>query len=178
MDEPDAALRAMRKEKDEFFRRSPDSPVPPPERSGFEGLRYYEPDPRWRVRACWEPAERPRLVRVGTSTGEMRDYLEAGTLRFEAGGGEASLRGYVPPDAHAHELFVPFRDATSGKETYGAGRYLEVPLPHGADETVVDFNLAYNPWCAYSESYSCPLPPRENWLSVEVRAGEKAYKED
>lgn len=167
----------MREEKDAFFRISPDSPIPDEERRDFRGLRYFDPDPAWRVRARWEPNPAPRPAQVHTSTGEVRDYLEAGTLVFHVAEEEQRLTGYVPARGHAHELFVPFRDATSGKESYGAARYLEAELPHG-DETVIDFNLAYNPFCAYNDAYSCPLPPRQNWLQVPVRAGERSYRDE
>ncbi|HWH08084.1 MAG TPA: DUF1684 domain-containing protein [Candidatus Thermoplasmatota archaeon] len=172
MDEREADALRMRREKDDFLKRSPQSPIA--DQAAFEGLRYFPYDAAFRVSAAWEPAATPRHVRIGTSTGEERDYLEAGTLRFTLGGQERTLRGFVAP-GRPHELFVPFRDATSGKESYGAARYLEVELPrHG--HALVDFNLAYNPWCAYSESYSCPLPPRENWLDVAIRAGEMQLK--
>lgn len=172
MDEHQAAVLRMRREKDDFLKRDPHSPIE--EHASFAGLHYFPYDAAYRVDAAWEPAAAPRHVRIGTSTGDERDYLEAGTLRFTVGGQERTLRGYVAP-GRPHELFVPFRDATSGKESYGAARYMEVPLPHHGGRVVIDFNVAYNPWCAYSESYSCPLPPRENWLDVPIRAGEKQF---
>ena len=172
MDEHEAAVLRMRQEKDEFFRMHPQSPLE--HRGSFEGLRYFPYDAAYRVAARWEPAAQPRQVRIGTSTGEERDYLEAGTLRFTVDGQERTLRGYVAP-GRPHELFVPFRDATSGKESYGAARYMEVELPRDG-HALIDFNAAYNPFCAYSESYSCPLPPRENWLDVPIRAGEMQLK--
>ena len=169
-------LAHARQEKDAWFKLSPHSPLSPEERARFKGLRYFDPDPALRVRARFEPAKGHRHAQVGTSTGETRDYHVAGTLRFAVGGIEQTLTGYVS-HGHEDEMFVPFRDATSGKESYGAARYLEVPYPEGGEATI-DFNLAYNPYCAYEESYSCPLPPRENWLTVPIRAGERAYKDD
>ena len=110
---------------------------------------------------------------MGTSTGETRRQVRAAKLEFDTPSGPAVLFGYKDAGrARCDTIFGPFRDATSGKETYGAGRYLDLEEPH-RDEAVVDFNLAYNPYCAYSEAYSCPLPPAENWLKVEVTAGEK-----
>lgn len=193
MDEHEAAVLRMRREKDDFFKRHPQSPIE--DHASFMGLQYFPYDAAYRVPAAWEPAASPRMVRIGTSTGDERDYLEAGTLRFTVDGQERTLRGYVAP-GRPHELFVPFRDATSGKESYGAARYMEVEVPHhghalidsdasGAASSrqrpskpvvVVDFNAAYNPFCAYNEGYSCPLPPRENWLDVPIRAGEKQLK--
>jgi len=105
--------------------------------------------------------------------------IRYGTFEFEIDGAPLRLSAYksVPAAAHHHEsesLFVPFHDVTSGKETYGAARYLDIEEQPG-DEYVVDFNVAYNPYCAYSEDYVCPFPPRENWLAVPIRAGEKNF---
>lgn len=172
MDEHEAAVLRMRREKDDSFKRHPQSPIE--DQAAFMGLHYFPYDAAYRVAAAWEPAASPRMVRIGTSTGDERDYLEAGTLRFTVDGKERTLRGYVAP-GRPHELFVPFRDATSGKESYGAARYMEVEVPHHG-HALIDFNMAYNPFCAYNEGYSCPLPPRENWLDVPIRAGEKQFK--
>lgn len=164
----DGDVLAMRREKDDFFKRSPHSPIE--DRASFRGLRYYPPDPALRVPATFEPAREPRRIVMATSTGDDKEYLDAGLLRFTLDGKDLTLRGYLS-EARPDELFVPFRDATSGTETYGAGRYLEVPLP----VREIDLNFAYNPFCAYSEAYSCPLPPPENWLKVPVRAGEMTF---
>lgn len=166
------SVRAMRQAKDVAFRADPQSPLEPADRKAFGGLKYFDPDPAWRVVARWEPLPHPKPVRVQTSDGQVREYLDAGVLHVRLPTGDAALHGY----ATDHGLFVPFRDATSGKETYGAGRYLDLELPHGG-EVVVDFNDAYNPYCAYSEAYSCPFPPPDNWLKVAVRAGERTFHE-
>lgn len=176
MDDDAAALAAMRKEKDEWLKRSPHSPLEPHDRHGFKGLRYFDPDPAYRVAAVFEPAKGHKHVMIGTSTGEFKDYHEAGKLRFTLDGVEQALTAYVS-HGREDEMFIPFRDATSGKETYGAARYLEAPTPAGR-EAILDFNYAYNPYCAYSEAYSCPLPPQENWLKVAIRAGERSYKDE
>jgi uncharacterized protein (DUF1684 family) len=107
-----------------------------------------------------------------TSTGDSREYKRAGKVRFDVEGQAAELTIFQDSSG---ELFLPLRDATSGKESYGAGRYLEPDLID--DETVhVDFNYLYNPYCAYNEAYSCPLPPGENWLRVPITAGEKSFR--
>lgn len=108
-------------------------------------------------------------ITLDTSTGETRVFRRAGFLNFPVDGKPAKLTLFVDSNGY----FLPFRDATSGTETYGAGRYLE-PEESGG-KIRVDFNYAYNPYCAYSEHFSCPLPPRENWLTVAIRAGEKVY---
>lgn len=168
-----AAVEAMRKDKDEWLKRSPHSPIPPHDRAAFKGLSYFPYDPAFAARARVDRAQGHKHVSIGTSTGDVREYHEACQLVFVVDGKEQRLTGYVS-HGREEELFIPFRDATSGVESYGAARYLEIPAPEG-DEAIVDFNLAYNPYCAYSEAYSCPLPPRENWLAVAIRAGEKSY---
>jgi uncharacterized protein (DUF1684 family) len=108
---------------------------------------------------------------MATSAGEEQVYQRYGVARFSVDGQPAQVVLYASDDSD--ELFIPFRDATSGKETYGAGRYLEIHA-HG-DDVVIDFNYAYNPNCAYDPSWSCPLPPPENWLKAPIRAGEKSF---
>jgi uncharacterized protein len=173
-------LAEFRKSKDEFFASSPQSPIPHEERhGGFAGLRYYPPDVAYRVEAEVVPFEKPDVVQLATSTGEIRAQLRYAELRFRLGDRDLKLIGFAEPDEHhTHELFVPFRDATSGRETYGAGRYLEIEAEHGpsGETAVVDFNLAYNPYCAYSPYYSCPVPPAENTLPVAITAGERNYE--
>ncbi len=166
-----AWLTRMRKDKDQAFRAEPWSPVPHAERRTFAGLAYYAPDPRYRQAVVLEEAETERLE-VPLSTGGTRTYTRVARIRLPLPEGEAVLAAYETEGAGDGSLFVPFRDGTSGKETYGAGRYLEV---HPTDDGrwLVDFNLAYNPYCAYSEEYACPLPPAENWLRIPVRAGER-----
>lgn len=164
-------LEFSRAEKDRFFRSSPYSPIE--DRINFAGLNYYPPDPAFRFTLPLQPAGQPEPLTFQTSTGDEQTYYRLGTVEFEVDGQPAKLAIYQSP--HHDELFLPFRDATSGSETYGAGRYLEPQLV-GGGKILVDFNQAYNPYCAYSESYSCPLPPVENWLKVPIRAGEKAYK--
>jgi uncharacterized protein len=172
----------FRREKNQFFATAHQSPIPHEERhSGFSGLNYYPPDQAYRVLATVEPFAQPDVVRMATSTGDIRPQLRYATLRFRIGDQDLTLVGFTDPGVrHTHELFVPFRDATSTHETYGAGRYLEIELDHHADNThsaIIDFNLAYNPYCAYNPNYSCPIPPKENTLPVAIRAGERNYGE-
>jgi len=114
---------------------------------------------------------------VALTKGQEREFLRWGEFRFTIGGEEQALQTYKS-DPEEKRLFVPFKDATSGKETYGAGRYLDLEpesdlTPDG--KWVLDFNKAYNPWCVYSKDYTCPVVPRENWLEVAIPAGEKDY---
>ncbi len=156
--------------KDEFFARGADSPLTDEQRATFAGLRYFDPDPalRFEVRLDRSTAAPPEEIQ--TSTGDVQQLARAGTLRFAVDGREVALVAFE----QGHELFIPFRDATSADETYGAGRYVEAH-PLGGDLFELDLNGAYNPYCAYNDPWSCPLPPRENWLAVPVRAGEKSF---
>ncbi len=152
------------------------TPVP----EDFQGPRYFPPNPKWRVEATLDrevPGTGMR-VQLPTSIGDLRDFDVYGTFRFTVGGQEHRLTAYrmVPEHTDYDYLFVPFKDATTGKETYGAGRYLDVPRQDG-DKYVLDFNLAYNPYCAYNERWSCPITPFENRLRVPIRAGEKLFAE-
>lgn len=164
-------LEDQRREKDEAFKHDPNSPIPPGERRGFKGLSYYPPDPRYRIEAKLV-AEPHQDLNIQRSAGDVVLYTRLGHFAFTLPGGDVKLALYES-DGHA---FLPFRDKTSGKDTYGAGRYLE-PMELGGGRFLLDFNLAYNPFCAYNEEYSCPFPPPENWLQVPVEAGEKAYGE-
>jgi len=112
------------------------------------------------------------ILEMDTTSGDRQLYRREGRVTFEVDGQQAVL--YLYRSEGSHGLFLPFRDATSGKESYGGGRYLETVLDN--DGTVlIDFNYAYSPYCAYNEDWSCPLPPAENWLTVPIRAGEKTW---
>jgi uncharacterized protein (DUF1684 family) len=167
-----AGLEAERVEKNHFFKHNAYSPIE--DRPSFAGLKYYPPNIDYRYELALRKVDEPEMLTLQTSTGDEQTYHRLGTVTFEVEGQSAQLAVYQSTD---HEgLFVPFRDATSGNETYGAGRYLE-PQELGGGKLLVDFNLSYNPYCAYSEHFSCPLPPFENHLtSVAIRAGEKVYK--
>ncbi len=167
-----ARLDDFRREKDHAFRHDPQSPLPANLRGRFQGLAYYPPNPALRLEAELDPAVEPGEVRMATTGGGEQVYRRHGIVHFEVDGQAAQVVLYKA--AETDELFLPFRDATSGKETYGAGRYLEVE-PARQGRVVVDFNYAYSPFCAYNPAYSCPLPPVENWLRVPIRAGEKAF---
>lgn len=161
------ALLAMRHEKDTFFKTSAYSPLTPEQQAEFDGLRYYDPNPDLDLTVTVTPfAEQDTLV-MQTNTGDTQTYRRYGSFTFMVDGQQATLTIYAAP----HGYFLPFTDANAGVETYGAGRYLE-PEPLGGGTFHVDFNQAYNPYCAYSPYYSCPIPPAENRLAVAIRAGE------
>ena len=163
-------LLEFRQEKDQFF-KSRNSPLPASIRAVFMGLEYFDENLHLRQTATLEPDENQEAVLMQTSTGAERVYLRLGWVSFVVESVVSRLAVFVPEDqADALELFIPFRDASSGQETYVSGRYLEAE--RNGDQVILDFNLAYNPYCAYSDGWSCPIPPLENWLSVPIRAGE------
>jgi len=178
MHDPDTAtdtarvVLAQRAAKDAYFATSHDSPIPEADRAGFRGLAYYAVDPVWRIEGvALGPYEGTgtEAFALPTSDGDERTAWRAGSFRFSAAGTELVLAAY---DLGSGSLFVPFLDTTSGSETYGAGRYLDLePEPDGT--YTLDFNLAYHPYCAYSPEYSCPLTPGENRLAVRIAAGER-----
>ena len=165
-------LKDFRKQKDLYFGNDPHSPLSAEQKLDFQGLNYFPDNPELRFETKLDSFAEQQQIQMQTSTGEIKEYTRYGKFRFELDGLPAELTVYTSQDGSA---FVPFKDKTSANETYGAGRYLE--LEHrGEDLFEVNFNLAYNPWCAYSPDYSCPFPPDENRLSVPILAGEKNFK--
>ena len=163
-------LAAYRANKDEYLSSDGHSPIPYEYRNGFTGLPYYDwnPDLIFTVELSAADGE---SVKIATSDGAERVYRRAAHVTVPIGGSEQTLSLY---DTGHPGLFLPFRDATSGKETYGGGRYLDLD-PNEDGSVTIDFNLAYSPYCAYNDGYSCALPPTENWKQVPVTAGEKIW---
>ncbi|TMF34462.1 MAG: DUF1684 domain-containing protein [Chloroflexi bacterium] len=171
-----AAIEGYRAEKDAFFKSAPGSPIPLEERDDFSGLPYYPVD----VDLVFEGlnlapyvGNEPTSFQIPTSDGRLRPARRAGTFTFEAGGAPRRLTAYELEGAH-HDgsVFVPFLDETSGAETYGAGRYLDLE-PDEDGSYAIDFNLAYHPSCVYAPQFSCPLTPAENRLPIRIEAGER-----
>jgi uncharacterized protein (DUF1684 family) len=180
-------LAEFRQRRNELLRSHPQSPVPPEERARLAGIKYFPADPAYRIKTRLEPADGDEeiVIETGGPDGDIR-YRRGGVLHFRLGDEDCrltvfSLIGY------GGGLFLPFRDATSGHQTYGGGRYLFDTIKNtdglclevrpGSDEVTIDFNYAYNPSCAYDPHWACPLAPRENWLQVAVEAGEMVYGE-
>lgn len=175
-----AAINEYRARKDEAFGASPESPIAREQRGAhFTGLKYFPPDAAYHVVAEVVPFAHPEVVQLGSTKGDVRPQLRFAEVRFTLEGQPLKLIGFRDVEASEDaELFVPFRDTTTGKESYGAGRYLEIELETDADGAIsaeLDFNLAYSPWCSYNPAYSCTLPPVENTLPVAIRAGEQTY---
>jgi uncharacterized protein (DUF1684 family) len=174
-----SALSRFRAEIDDFLQYHPQSPLDDDQQAEFRGLNYYDENPAYIFEAPVERfgADEP-LIEMQTSTGDTRHYRRWGRFEFEVDGETGSLVIYSDP--HAGDFFLPFKDATNGRDTYGAGRYMDNHRPGlelvDDDRIRIDFNYAYNPYCAYNEMYSCPLPPAENWLKVPIRAGEKKFE--
>lgn len=166
-------LTEFRQQKDEFFKHDWQSPLEADQRKDFTGLKYFPENPALRFTLPIEPYADPAIVTMQTSTGSVREYVKYGQFSFEVNGETATLQVYQ--DADDGYFFLPFVDATAPEETYGAGRYLDIE--QNADGTfTIDFNYAYNPYCAYNDKWSCPIPPKENRLKVRIEAGEKNYK--
>jgi uncharacterized protein (DUF1684 family) len=171
----EASVDDGRAAKDAFFRSSPHSPIGSSERAGFKGLAYYPLDRALRfedLKLEPLPYGDARELEIATSDGGYRTASRLGRLTFTIDGQSRALAAYHLGGAADGSLFVPFLDATSGEETYGAGRYLDIdPEPDGS--YVLDFNAAYHPFCVYSPEYSCPLTPTENRLPDRIEAGER-----
>ncbi len=169
------AVLEFRAEKDAFFKAAPNSPIPAAERDTFAGLPYYPVDEGLRFEdRILEPytGDEPSDFQIPTSDGKLRPAHRAGYLGFEIDGATHRLTAYTFDGGDGESLFVPFLDGTSGTETYGAGRYMD--LDREEDGTYsLDFNLAYHPSCVHDPRYSCPLTPAENRLPVRIEAGER-----
>jgi len=158
--------------KDKTFREEPE-PIPVEKRETLLPLRYYPPDASYTAPAELKLANQRPVFEMPTSTGKLRRMERVGVLEFSLKGQPMSLAAFVEEGQALENLFVPFADLTTGKETYPAGRYLDIH-PTSTGLYTIDFNMAYNPTCAYNETYDCPFPPASNRLKVEIRAGEKA----
>jgi uncharacterized protein len=165
-----------RMEKDEFMKNDKGSPFAD-SADTFTGLKYFAPDPAYRVVADLEPVEEKKVVVLPTNDNKQQTYVEYARASFRLNNTDCELLilEVMENGPFRGTLFLAFADQTSAFETYGAGRYLDVEKVPGANTITLDFNKAYNPYCAYTDSFSCPLPPRENILSVPIRAGEMTY---
>jgi uncharacterized protein len=162
------ALLAARQQKDDFFKRHPQSPLTPEQQEKFNGLSYFDPNPDLEFVIDVQPFAEKTPVKIQTSTGDIRTYTRYGEFRFNVDGEEQRLTIYETP----HGYFLPFVDSNADGDTYGAGRYID-PEMHEDGKFQIDFILAYNPTCVYGDGWSCPITPAENRLKVAIKAGEK-----
>ncbi len=165
-------LDDFRAAKDDFFAHDRQSPLTRPQRQAFTGLQYFPENPALRLEVEVPPFPQQDEIEMQTSTGDIQHYTRYGRFKFSVDGQPAELTLYETTGG----FFLPFVDSQAPKETYGAGRYLE-PEPLGGHRFLVDFNYAYNPYCAYNDAWSCPLTPFENHVKVPIKAGEKNFHE-
>jgi uncharacterized protein (DUF1684 family) len=171
-------IKKEREERDEFMRTSPESPFVENPKS-FTGLRYFSADLKYKIVADLTPIQNKKPVLLTTNDGKQERYVEYAYAEFDLSGyrNKLLILEMIDDGPSRGKLFLPFGDGTSADETYGAGRYLDVERVQGSNTITLDFNRAYNPYCAYTEKYSCPLPPSENLLVIPIPAGEKTYHE-
>lgn len=171
-------IKKKRDEIDVFMKTSPDSPFGE-NLSAYKGLNYFPADLKFKVTASLTPIQNKKQVLLTTSDGKEERYMEFAWAEFDLSGfrNKLLILEMVDEGPSRGKLFLAFGDRTSGEDTYGAGRYLDVDRTQGSNSITLDFNLAYNPYCAYSDKFSCPLPPSENLLVIPISAGEKAYHE-
>lgn len=171
-------IQAVRAEKDRSWSQDPDSPVPPDKRAKILPLKYYAIDEAYSAPASLKLYDDRQVIEMPTSTGTPRKMERVGQLQFALMGQPLTLDAFVEDGTQQiTQLFVPFADQTTGTETYGAGRYLDLK-PTSTGFYIVDFNRAYNPTCAYNPTWECPYPPPSNRLKIAIRAGEKAPPEE
>ena len=167
-----------RKERDTFFKTHQRSPLSSREKRNFKGLKYFPFDPQYifsgQIERFIFHINNPKYyVTFLTNKGTNKRYIRYGTFHFTLNGKEYSIEIYK--SILSDNLFIPFKDKTNGKESYDGGRYIDAEILQGY-QMVLDFNMAYQPLCAYNDRFICVLPPRKNTLDVEIRAGEKIFK--
>jgi uncharacterized protein (DUF1684 family) len=168
-------IAQYREEYKEGFLHNERSPL---KAADIDKLRFFEADVKYRVKCRFERTPYEKPFDLPTSSGKSKQFVKYGVLHFELEGKQLQLAVYqnlTLKNAGQH-LFLPFRDETNGDSTYGGGRYIDLSVADvEAKNPVLDFNKCYNPWCSYSDGYSCPIPPVENTLKIEVPAGEKLW---
>lgn len=172
------AVLEWRRERDEFFKNHQRSPLTPGEKRAFKGLKYYPFNPQYLFsgeikRYNFHINNPDYYATFLTNKGTNKRYIRYGRFSFQLNGKEYVLQVYK--SILSDILFIPFKDKTNGKETYEGGRYIDAEILPGY-RIVLDFNMAYHPSCAYNEKFICVLPPKENFLEIEIRAGEKNYR--
>lgn len=163
-------LKSFRTQKDEFYARHPQSPLTPAQKHDFKGLHYFPENTALRLEVEVEILSTLENITIDTTGGQPQSYQRFGKFKFQVDGQPAELTIYKNQNGY----FLPFVDNLASKETYPAGRYLEPEKLHNG-KFLVDFNMAYNPYCAYNDQWSCPITPAENRLKVAIRAGERIF---
>ena len=175
---PEDYLEKIEKERErqfKYIRFNAESPLTEEQKANFTTLTFYEINPEYKVKARLIPIENKKVREVPMTDGSKERYIEHSYAEFELGGKTNKLLLLQSvKETDMRNFFLAFADETSGRETYGGGRYLNV-RQDGKNSITIDFNLAYNPYCAYNPDFACPLPPRENLLDIPIEAGEKNY---
>lgn len=174
-------LYQFRLKQDEDFRDTAQSPLKKEEREKFTGRKYYYADSSYRVNAKVKILKGKKHVIMKTSSPKEKEFIVYARVLFQLNGKKRKMYLYqnvalMEKEEYKDHLFLPFNDNTNGNETYGGGRYIDLIIPKGKT-MIIDFNYCYNPYCAFTTGYSCPVPPRENYLDTEVKAGEMKYKD-
>jgi uncharacterized protein (DUF1684 family) len=171
IDETGADVAKIRSDKDENFRSSDESPIK--DKAAFKGLNYYPFNKEYIVDFVLEKAEKAESVELKMTDGTTEKLIFFGFIKVDFKSFTLKLKLYQHEDGN---FFLPFKDKTAPTETYGGGRFLDLPLTNVKNNRLrVDFNLAYNPYCAYNEDFACPIPPAENTLPIRIEAGEKLF---
>ncbi|MGC1472417.1 MAG: DUF1684 domain-containing protein [Psychroserpens sp.] len=170
----------FQKEINAEYKDATTSPLKDKDLKNFKGLEFFKFDSTFVIKASFKRTPDEIVFKMKTTTDRLPDYVKFGELSFELKGRVHQLnvyqnQGLIKDSEYEDYLFLPFLDLTNGEESYGGGRYIDLTVPDG-NTLIVDFNSAYNPYCAYNEKYSCPIVPRENYLDVKIRAGVKAFK--
>lgn len=162
-------IQSSRNDKDSYLKKDSASPIEA--KVSFTGLKYFEVNPTYRVVGKIDRLSSGQTINISMSGGEVEEYEAYGNVKFELSGAKYALKIFKTPEGN---LFLPFKDLTSNKETYGAGRYLDFGIDEvKGNEIDIDFNKAYHPYCAYNHTFTCPVPPAENFLNVVIKAGER-----
>ena len=163
------SIQNLRSDKDSYFKKDTASPIK--DKLNFKGLKYFEVNIDFKITGKIDKVTSGQTINVMMSGGEVEEYEAYGNVKFEIEGVKCTLKIFKTPEGN---LFLPFKDLTSNKETYGAGRYLDFGVNDVKDNQIsIDFNKAYHPYCAYNQTFTCPVPPAENTLNVVVKAGER-----
>ena len=175
----DKSFTPFQKEMNEFFKDASISPLKEKDLKNFKGLDFFAFDSSYVVNAALTRTPEEKSFKMKTTTDRLPEYIKYGTVTFDLFGKSYSLNIYknlegINKEGYEDYLFLPFLDDTNGDESYGGGRYIDLDIPK-EDNLVIDFNSAYNPYCTYDEKYSCPIVPRDNYLSIKINAGVKAF---
>jgi uncharacterized protein (DUF1684 family) len=173
-------IMAFQHEKNVEFKNPENSPLLDRHRKEFEGLDFYAPDSLYRVKAVLEVTPNTKTFMMPNTQGEADEERVYGLVHFTLKGQNFTLPIYqstelLQTEKYKDYLFLPFSDDTNGETTYGGGRYLDLIIPEN-NQLIIDFNKAYNPYCAYNPKFSCPIVPSQNYLNIKILAGEKAFK--